>query len=137
MEYAVDPNGDSNTDDHVDIANMSLGSAYGRAFDDDMALAVDNARRSGCSRSRRRQLGDLAYVSGSPAASRTALSVAQTSMPTLEMNEVSIAAAPAQSFDALYQWWSAPFVSTISAPLQHGDGAGATPSVALPSPPAP
>ena len=30
MEFAVDPNGDGDPSDHVDIVNMSLGSLYGQ-----------------------------------------------------------------------------------------------------------
>ena len=43
MDWAVDPNGDGATSDHLDIVNMSLGSDYGESFDDDLSLAVDNA----------------------------------------------------------------------------------------------
>ena len=39
MDFAVDPNGDGKTKDHVDIVNMSLGSTYGQPFDDDLSLA--------------------------------------------------------------------------------------------------
>ena len=39
---AFDPNGDGDTKDHVDIINMSLGSAFGRR-DDPSAVASTNA----------------------------------------------------------------------------------------------
>ena len=47
MEFAVDPNGDGDPADRVDIVNMSLGSLYGNAFDDDLSVAVDNATALG------------------------------------------------------------------------------------------
>ena len=48
MDAAVDPNGDGDTSDHVDIINMSLGAPYGQAFDDDLSQAVENATGVGC-----------------------------------------------------------------------------------------
>ena len=43
MDFALDPNADGSTDDHVDVINMSLGSPYGQASDDDLSQAVENA----------------------------------------------------------------------------------------------
>ena len=43
MDWAVDPNGDGSTTDHLDVVNMSLGGDYGESFDDDLSLAVDTA----------------------------------------------------------------------------------------------
>ena len=83
VDWAVDPNHDGNTRDHLDILNMSLGSDYGSAFIDDLSLAVDQASRvdiltvaaSGNG-------GNKPYISGTPAAARSALSVAQTQVPS-------------------------------------------------------
>jgi subtilisin family serine protease len=47
MDFAVDPNGDGDTSDHVDIINMSLGSDYGQPFDDDLSAAVDRTTKLG------------------------------------------------------------------------------------------
>ena len=47
MDWAVDPNGDGSSSDHLDIVNMSLGSDYGESFDDDLSLAVDTASKPG------------------------------------------------------------------------------------------
>ena len=47
MEFAVDPNGDGDHSDRVDIINMSLGSPYGQPFDDDLAAAVEGATKLG------------------------------------------------------------------------------------------
>ena len=43
MEFAVDPDGDGDPSDAVDIINMSLGSDYGQPFDDDLSAAVNGA----------------------------------------------------------------------------------------------
>ena len=47
VDWAVDPNHNGKTKDHLDILNMSLGSDYGSAFIDDLSLAVDQASRVG------------------------------------------------------------------------------------------
>ena len=62
---------------------MSLGSDYGSAFLDDLSLAVDQASRVGIlTVAASGNGGDKPYVSGTPAAARTALSVAQTEVPS-------------------------------------------------------
>ena len=82
MDYALDPNGDGVTDDHVDIINMSLGSDYGQAFDDDLSQAVENATEVGVlTVASAGNGGDKPYVTGTPAAAPSALSVAQTAGP--------------------------------------------------------
>ena len=82
MDWAVDPNGDGATNDHVDIVNMSLGSDYGEAFDDDLSLAVDNASRSACSPWRRPATAATSRTWRAPRPTPNALSVAQTAVPT-------------------------------------------------------
>src|SRR5262249_22739711 len=42
MEFALDPNGDGDLSDAVDVINMSLGSDYGMV-EDDLTLASENA----------------------------------------------------------------------------------------------
>ena len=46
LDWAVDPNGDSDFSDHLDVVNMSLGSPYGSFYDAD-AVASDNAVLAG------------------------------------------------------------------------------------------
>ena len=82
MDFAVDPNGDGKTKDHVDIVNMSLGSTYGQPFDDDLSLAVDNATALGVlTVASAGNSADKPYITGTPSAAPTALSVAQTAVP--------------------------------------------------------
>ena len=83
MDWAVDPNGDGITTDHLDIVNMSLGSDYGESFDDDLSLAVDSASSLGMlTVAAAGNGGDKPYIAGTPASARTALSVAQTEVPS-------------------------------------------------------
>lgn len=127
MEFVADPNGDGDTSDRVDIVNMSLGSPYGQSFDDDLALAVDNSTALGIMTvASAGNSADKPYVTGTPGAAITALSVAQTEVPSafLPQYEVLAPASIAGTYDATIQPWSVPLSSVIEAPLQYGDGAG-------------
>jgi subtilisin family serine protease len=126
MEFAADPNGDSDPSDHVDVINMSLGSSYGQPFDDDLALAVDNATAIGVlTVSSAGNGGEKPYVNGTPASAPTALSVAETQVPSAfaPQFEVTAPAGIAGLYDAVFQPWSTPLAGPIMAPLQYGDGA--------------
>jgi len=127
MEYVVDPNGDGDTSDRMDVVNMSLGSVYGQSFDDDLALAVNNATAVGVlTVASAGNSSDKPYVTGTPAAALTALSVAQTQVPSAfaPQYEVTAPAGIAGLYDAVFQAWSVPLASVIQAPLIYGDGAG-------------
>jgi subtilisin family serine protease len=126
MEFAADPNGDGKVKDRVDLINMSLGSDYGQPFDDDLSQAVNNATKFGILTVVSAGNGsDKPYVTGTPAAAATALSVAQTAVPSafLPLMEVTAPASIAGQYPATFQPWSAPLVSAVEAPLQYGDGA--------------
>ena len=127
MDFAVDPNGDGDTSDHVDIINMSLGSDYGQAFDDDLSLAVNNATAVGVlTVAASGNAGDNPYITSTPAAAFTALSVAQTEVPSAIQDFLQIVApdAVAGTYLAVWQSWSAPLTDVIEGPVQYGDGAG-------------
>lgn len=76
IDWAMDPNDDGDFSDHLDVLNLSLGSEFG-SKDDSTAIAADNAARAGivvvCSAG---NSGDTYFVTGSPAAADTAISVA-------------------------------------------------------------
>jgi subtilisin family serine protease len=127
MEFAVDPNGDGKTKDHVDVVNMSLGSQYGQPFDDDLSYAVNQATFLGVLTVASAGNGsDKPYVNGTPAAAATALSVAQTSVPSAFLQFMRVNSPPAIAGDylAVFQPWSAPLTSNLTGPLQYGDGVG-------------
>ena len=127
MEFAADPNGDGRLDDRVDIINMSLGASYGQPFDDDLSLAVDNATRLGIlTVASAGNSADKPYANGTPSSADTALSVAQTAVPSasLPLPEIVAPEDIAGTFSAVFQPWSAPLTSVIEAPVQYGDGAG-------------
>jgi subtilisin family serine protease len=127
MDFAADPNGDGKLNDRVDIINMSLGSSYGQPFDDDLSVAVDNATAVGIlTVASAGNSSDKPYANGTPGAAKTALSVAQTAVPTafLPLMQITAPASIVGNFPAVFQPWSAPLTAAIQAPLQYGNGAG-------------
>jgi subtilisin family serine protease len=76
IEWSIDPNGDGNFSDRMDVINMSLGANFGYADDSDDVSAT-NAAAAGiivCSASG--NAGDSYYITSSPAAASGTLSVA-------------------------------------------------------------
>jgi minor extracellular serine protease Vpr len=122
MEFAADPNGDGDTSDAVDIINMSLGSDYGQPFDDDLSFAVENATALGILTVASAGNGaDKPYVLGTPSATVSALSVAQTQVPSAALQLITVNGV---DYPAVFQSWSAPPASALSGPVQYGDGMG-------------
>ncbi len=122
MDYVLDPNGDGVTDDAVDIVNMSLGANYGQAFDDDLAAATDNASAAGVlTVSSAGNGGDKPFVQGTPSSAATALSVAQTAVPSAGLQLIGDGEA---NYAGVFQSWSAPLTETVTGPAVYGDGAG-------------
>ena len=127
MDFALDPNGDGSIADAVDVINMSLGSDYGAAADDDLSLAVEFASAYGILVvASAGNGGDKPYVHGSPASAPSAIAVAQTNVPSAHQ-PVLVIKAPATiagQFEAVFQPWSVAPTATIEGPVQYGDGAG-------------
>lgn len=127
MDYVVDPNGDLDTSDHLDIVNMSLGQPYGQAYDEDLSQAVENASKVGVlTIASAGNNGDRPFVVGSPSAAPSALSVAETQVPSamLPIIDILSPASIGGSIGGTYQPFSAPFVNTIEGQLQYGNAAG-------------
>ncbi|MDW7755363.1 MAG: S8 family serine peptidase, partial [Brevefilum sp.] len=78
IEWAVDPNGDGYVDDHVDVINMSLGSSFGPAIEDDPEfLAIEAANAAGVMVvASAGNAGNNSYITGSPGNTDSALAVA-------------------------------------------------------------
>ena len=114
MDFAVDPNGDGDTSDAVDVINMSLGANYGSPFNDDLSAAVDNASAVGVlTVSSAGNGADKPYVQGSPAGAPTAISVAQTAVPSAGFPLIDVGALI--GIPAVFQTWSTPPAAVISA----------------------
>ncbi len=78
IEIALDPNGDGDISDHVDVINMSLGSDYGSP-DDPSAVAAHNAANLGIVVvASAGNAGNIPYITGSPAVAPNVVSVASS-----------------------------------------------------------
>ena len=122
MEYSVDPDGDGNYNDRVDIINMSLGSNYGQPFDDDLSQAVNSATALGVlTVSSAGNGSDKPYVTGSPSSALTALAVAQTQVPSAALQLIDVDGA---GYPAVFQPWSVAPAGVITGDVQYADGAG-------------
>jgi subtilisin family serine protease len=129
MDFSLDPNGDGSTADAADIINMSLGSPYGPAPDDDLSAAVQVATDAGtlvvvsAGNS-----SDKPYIVGSPSSAPAALSVAQTAVPSSTGFAMLISTGGAfVPREAVFQSWSKPLTAVdakTNVPVQYGDGAG-------------
>jgi subtilisin family serine protease len=122
MEFAVDPNGDLDPSDHVDVVNMSLGAIYGQPFDDDLSAAVESATGYGVLTVAAAGNGsNKPYIVDTPASAPTAIAVAQTQVPSASLQRIDV---DGTNYAAVYQRWSVPLTSTLAGPVQYGDGAG-------------
>ncbi|HEU4323532.1 MAG TPA: S8 family serine peptidase [Roseiflexaceae bacterium] len=122
IEWAVDPNGDGNPSDHVDVINMSLGSDYGYAYDS-TSVAAENAVAAGVAVvASAGNSYDTQYITGSPGSADSVISVASTTQPHTTVDAIRVLSGTAEltgtlqpaTFSVSYPWrTSAP----VSAPL--------------------
>lgn len=129
MEFVADPNGDGNTDDHVDVINVSIGANYGDPRYDDTSAAASNLADIGVLVvASAGNSGDKPYSHGVIGASPDVISVAQTEVPSakLDVMEVVEPESIAGQYPAVWQPWSVPLSETgaIEGPLQYGDTDG-------------
>lgn len=127
MDYVLDPDGDDNMDDMMDVVNMSLGSDMGNPIVDDLSQAVENASGVGVlTVASAGNGGDLPYIHGTPASAPSALAVAQTSVPSAiqPVMEVTAPASIAGQYPAVFQPWSKPLTALVTGNLIYGDSDG-------------
>ena len=94
INWATDPNRDGDPSDHLDVINMSLGSAYGTP-DDPSAAASDNAAALGVIVvTSAGNSGDSYFVSGSPGSAVRAIATA-SSLDAAERADAIIVNTPA------------------------------------------
>src|SRR5438034_1335428 len=82
IDFALDPNGDGDISDAVDVVNMSLGAAYGQK-EDDLSAASANAVNLGIVVvAAAGNNADRPYITSSPASTPEVISAAQTQVPS-------------------------------------------------------
>ncbi len=84
IDFALDPDGDGDMDDAVDVINMSLGAPYGQREDSTSAAAANAARAGVVVVAAAGNDGDKPYILGSPSSAPEVISVAQTQVPSAE-----------------------------------------------------
>jgi subtilisin family serine protease len=95
MDVALDPNGDDDLSDAVDVINMSLGSDYGQQ-EDDLSEASNLAVSFGVVVvAAAGNAGDRPYIVSSPASALGVIAVAQTQVPTATAIPLVVNAPPA------------------------------------------
>ncbi len=75
INFAVDPNGDGDPSDHLDVINMSLGSNFGTATDASAAASSNAALAGVIVVAAAGNAGDTHYIMSSPASSTRAIAV--------------------------------------------------------------
>jgi subtilisin family serine protease len=95
INWAVDPNGDGDPSDHLDVINMSLGSNFGTATDSS-AVASTNASLAGVIVvAAAGNAGDTHYIVSSPATSTRAISVANIVDSGIQSSVLQVNSPPA------------------------------------------
>lgn len=90
IEWAVDPDGDGDFSDHLDVINLSLGSSFGHTTDAS-AVAADNAALAGVFvAAAAGNSGDSFFIMGSPSVAARAMSVAASVDDGLTTNRVRV-----------------------------------------------
>lgn len=80
IEWAVDPNGDGDFSDHLDVINLSVGSSFG-SIDDPSTVASNNAALADVVVvAAAGNAGDTYYVVNSPGVADRAISVASSTL---------------------------------------------------------
>jgi subtilisin family serine protease len=130
LDWALDPNGDGNMSDHLDIVNMSLGSDYATVDDPENAV-VDNLAANGVlSVVAMGNNGDLTDTGGSPGNAVRSLAVASTVdsyqlMDGLRVDAPSdVAGVVAGQNSIAYPWSSAEPVTgdVVALSAENADG---------------
>ncbi len=128
IDWALDPNGDGDISDAMDIVNLSLGSAYGQA-QDDSTVALNNLVRAGVvAVVSAGNSADRPFIVGSPSTAERVISVAQTALPddklyALQVNSPTINGLPDNTIRNMkLQSWSPAPSAVLSAPLAQPAG---------------
>ncbi len=137
IDYALDPNGDGDTSDAVDVINMSLSSRRGQ-IGDDLSLASANAVALGVVIvGSAGNFGDVPYLVGSPSTADGVISVAQTRLPSTKAVSLAIAspASIAGTYSDTLTYTKAPIDGDVSGEVAYF-GRGCPAGTAVPPNPA-
>jgi minor extracellular serine protease Vpr len=121
IEWAMDPNGDSNLDDHVDVINMSLGAPYPSDPADPSVVASDMASSIGVVVvASAGNEGNTSYITGSPGVADSVISVAASTTGFVSGPLVSVQPGGTPStlyLPSTFDGNTGHYNTTITAPL--------------------
>lgn len=133
LDWSLDPNGDGDLSDHLDIVNLSLGSDYG-VVDDPENLVINALARNGVLPViAMGNGGDLTDIGGSPGNAVRSLAVASTVDPYQLLSGVKvnapadIAGTAAGQTSVAYDWANAPDVTGDVVALSTANADGCDP----------
>lgn len=95
IEWALDPNGDGDMSDHLDVINMSLGSNFGMPTDPSSISAHNAAELGIIVVASAGNSGAVPYVTGSPGVAPAVISTAAVTPPGRLYSRVNITAPAA------------------------------------------
>lgn len=102
LDWAADPNGDGDFNDHLDVVNLSLGAATAPVDDPD-AQVVDRLSDLGVlSVFSAGNSGDITDVGGSPGSATSGLTVANSVGSPLDLDGVEVTVGSDPSLDGTY-----------------------------------
>lgn len=137
IEWAIDPNGDGDFGDHLDVINLSLGSPVGNA-QDYTAIAAERAAQLGIIVvASAGNTGDTFFVVGSPGTAQRVVTVGATIVDDNENNDTIAsfsARGPRTGDNLLKPDISAPGVAIVSALNGSGSGASALNGTSMATP---
>ncbi|GAA3635773.1 S8 family serine peptidase [Microbacterium awajiense] len=123
LDWSLDPNGDGDISDAVDIVNMSLGSSYGQDQDDSSFAAANLVHAGIVVVASAGNSADRPFIVGSPSSAPGVISVAQTALPD-DLQWVITTDRGITINRSVHQSWSPQPDGVISAPLVRPTDAG-------------
>jgi subtilisin family serine protease len=114
LEWTVDPNGDGDFSDRMDVVNLSLGSPYGSEYDTSVVAANNAALVGVIVVASAGNSGDIQFITSAPATADRAISVAATQR-TADLGAPFSARGPRRGDAALKPDLAAPGSGIISA----------------------
>lgn len=133
LDWALDPNGDGDFADHLDIVNLSLGADDSPADDPENAVVNTVAKYGVLPVIAAGNAGDITDVNGSPGNAVRALTVA-SSVDELQLRDgirvnapSNLAGIAASQFSVDYDWATKPPVTGSVVPLSTANADGCDP----------
>ena len=117
LDFALDPNGDGDLSDAVEVVNMSLGANYGQRENPSVLSSQTAVRFGTVVVASAGNGGDNPFINGSPSSTPEAIAVAQTQVSG-QFGYPLVTTPGGTNTNTTYQSWSNPITADITAPLK-------------------